>query len=86
MFVLFKSFSPTKKGILKNNVRVSRSLSESSVDDYVWSSSLDMVTQSGSESCIPEETTEEERETKKTVRFNEVVSQKTYRYKTVHCY
>jgi hypothetical protein len=38
-----------------------------------------MVTQSGSESCIPEETTEEERETKKTVRFNEVVSQKTYR-------
>ncbi|PSN39224.1 Protein kintoun [Blattella germanica] len=73
------SFSPTKKGILKNNGRVSRSLSESSVDDYVWSSSLDMVTQSGSESCIPEEGTEEERETKKTVRFNEVVSQKTYR-------
>ncbi|GFG36024.1 hypothetical protein Cfor_07916 [Coptotermes formosanus] len=73
------SFSPTKKGILKNNGRVSRSLSESSADDYAWSSSLDMVTQSGSESCIPEETTEEERETKKTVRFNEVVSQKTYR-------
>ncbi|XP_069672843.1 protein kintoun [Periplaneta americana] len=73
------SFSPTKKGILKNNGRVCRSLSESSVDDYAWSSSLDMVTQSGSESCIPEETTEEERENKKTVRFNDVVSQQTYR-------
>jgi hypothetical protein len=49
------------------------------VDDYVWSSSLDMVTLSGSESCIPEETTEEERETKKTVRFSEVVTQTIYR-------
>jgi hypothetical protein len=50
------------------------------MDDYVWPSSLDVVTQSGSESCIPEEVTEEEREGKKTVRFNEVVSQKTYRF------
>jgi hypothetical protein len=50
------------------------------MDDYVWSSSVDMVTQSGSESCIPEEDAEEEREAKKTVRFNEVVSQKTYRF------
>lgn len=68
---------------MKNNGRVIRSLSESSMDDYVWSSSLDMVTQSGSESRIPEEVTEEdeeEREVKKTVRFNEVVSQKTYRF------
>jgi hypothetical protein len=65
---------------LKNNSRVGRSLSESSVDDYVWSSSVDMATHSGSESRIPEETAEEEREAKKTVRFNEVVSQKTYRF------
>jgi hypothetical protein len=50
------------------------------MDDYVWSSSVDLVTQSGSEPCIPEETAEEEREAKKTVRFNEVVSQKTYRF------
>jgi hypothetical protein len=50
------------------------------MDDYAWPSSLDMVTQSGSEPCIPEESTEEERESKKTVRFNEVVSQKTYRF------
>ncbi|KAJ9584436.1 hypothetical protein L9F63_021220, partial [Diploptera punctata] len=73
------SLSPAKKGILKHNGRVCRSLSESSVDDYVWPSSLDMMTLSGSESCIPEEAAEEERETKKTVRFNDIVSQKTYR-------
>ncbi|KAK7866377.1 hypothetical protein R5R35_009809 [Gryllus longicercus] len=67
------SFSPSKKGILK---RVSRSLSESSADDYTWSSSLDMIMQSGSDSCIPEE---EGRGVKKTVRFNEIVHQQTYR-------
>jgi hypothetical protein len=50
------------------------------MDDYIWSSSVDMVTQSGSESCIPEEAADEEREAKKTVRFNEVVLQKTYRF------
>nr|CAD7575905.1 unnamed protein product [Timema californicum] len=72
------NLSPTKKGILKYNGRVCRSLSESSVDEYAWSSSLDLVTHSGSESCIPEEG-EDESGTKKTVRFNDVVSQKTFR-------
>nr|CAD7463868.1 unnamed protein product [Timema tahoe] len=72
------NLSPTKKGILKYNGRVCRSLSESSVDEYAWSSSLDLVTHSGSESCIPEEG-EDESGIKKTVRFNDVVSQKTFR-------
>ncbi|XP_046992453.1 protein kintoun [Schistocerca americana] len=68
-----------RKGILKHPGRVSRSLSESSVDDYSWSSSLDIVGQSaGSDICIPEEE-ESGTEHKKTVRFNDDVSEKIYR-------
>jgi hypothetical protein len=50
------------------------------MDAYTLMSSVGMVTHSGSEFCIPEEATEGERETEKTVRFNEVVSQRTYRF------
>lgn len=67
-----------RKGILKHPGRVSRSLSESSVDEYSWSS-LDIVGQSGgSDICIPEEE-ESGTEQKKTVRFNDDVSEKIYR-------
>ncbi|XP_063238230.1 protein kintoun [Bacillus rossius redtenbacheri] len=79
--------SPVRKGILKRNGRVSRSLSESSIDDCTWSS-LEVATQSGSECCIREEKEDEEGEeweddedrgTKKTVRFNDVIFRKTFR-------
>lgn len=55
-------------------------MSESNADDYTWSSSLDTMGPSGgSDSCIPEED-EADIEHKKTVRFNDVISQKIYRY------
>lgn len=70
--------SPTK-GILKmgrSRTPVSRSVSESSIDDYTWSSFENCA--SVSDCHIPEES-EVSSSMKKTVRFNDVVSQQLFR-------
>lgn len=71
------SVSPTK-GILKSHSRhsLSRSVSESSADDYTWSSFENYA--SVSDSLIPEDS-EVSSSMKKTVRFNDVVSKQLFR-------
>lgn len=81
------SFSPRKsKGILKrishNRSKFGRSVSESSLDDFV-SSSYETC-HHGSIDCVPEDVKEEDEEhmscsLKKTVRFNDVIMKQLFR-------
>lgn len=80
------SFSPRKnKGILKklsaNRFKVSRSVSESSLDDYIYPSSFENC-HASLDSVIPENPEDEEEVStslKKTVRFNDVVMSQLFR-------
>lgn len=76
------SYSPSKcRGILKrfstSRSSVSRSISESSIDDALWVSSFENC--NSLDSVIPEDG-EVSTSLKKTVRFNDVVLKQHYRY------
>lgn len=79
------SFSPRKsKGILKrlssNRAKLGRSVSESSLDDFICSS---YENYQGSIECVPEDSREEDEMSssfKKTVRFNDVVIKQLFRW------
>ncbi|XP_050304870.1 protein kintoun [Anthonomus grandis grandis] len=79
------SFSPRKgKGILKrmcsSRAKFGRSVSESSLDDFLCSS---FENYHGSIECVPEDSREDDEEMssslKKTVRFNDVVTKQLFR-------
>lgn len=77
------SFSPNKnRGILKrlssSRSSVSRSISESSIDDIMWASSFENC-HASLDSVIPENG-EISTSLKKTVRFSNVVSKQVFRY------
>lgn len=78
------SFSPNKnRGILKRlsssgRSSFSRSISESSIDDFVWTSSVENC-HASLDSVIPEENVEVSTSLKKTVRFSNVVSKQVFR-------
>ncbi|XP_018324059.1 protein kintoun [Agrilus planipennis] len=73
------SYSPYNKGILKNLVRrsFSRSMSESSIDEVMLTSSVENC--HSIDSAIPEEHQQVSTSLKKTVRFNDVVSKQVFR-------
>nr|XP_022905327.1 protein kintoun isoform X1 [Onthophagus taurus] len=80
---LSSSYSPSKsKGILKrfpgSCSSVSRSVSESSIDDFLWASSFENC-HASLDSIIPEDG-EVSSSLKKTVRFNDVVLKQLYRF------
>lgn len=78
------SYSPRKcKGILKRmpllkRLAVGRSISESSLDDIMFSSSYENYNVS-LDSEIPEEDAEASTSLKKTVRFNDVIMKQMFR-------
>ncbi|XP_065173941.1 protein kintoun [Atheta coriaria] len=78
------SYSPKYKGILKrmsvsSRSSVSRSISESSIDDFTWTSSFENCYSVSQDSVIHEEEGEPSTSLKKTVRFNNHVLRQLFR-------